>query len=282
MKKSLQTILAGLLLTTSFNNQVIGQTIPNAGFENWTGSGASLVPTGWTSYSFPNTLHTSAGRSGLSALRMNALYSSSTGFYEGGYVEIKVGPIPNYYPTSLHGYWRTLNTGGVDFLGAHLYLYDANDNYINDDNAFTPMMTSLSNWTAFNVNVSGGVLGGYYLIALDFINSSNLSSNYGEFDDLSLTVATSTGEEIIKLSDQYYISSPTFQEYVLNMDLLKTQELTVDIINLNGQIIESSHEVYGPGHNESQINLYGLSNGIYVCRVNGEGFTKQFKILKQL
>lgn len=271
------------LILIGFTEKTYSQTIPNSGFENWAmGTSGFLDPLGWTTTNgtLPSSIVQTTGRTGTYAVKLKSV-SNGTGGIDGGYLEIHVGPTIGYYPTQLSGYWKAQTLGGLDQLTACIYVYDTAGNYISDQCTYTPWTSNVPNWTPFNSAVGGGVINGFFTITLSFGNLSTSTSTYGEVDDLSLTILTDLGEQIVKIMDHAYISTIIpFKKYSLNIDLLKDIGLKIDIINTNGQIIQTSTNNYRPGHHEKEINLDAFPNGIYMCHIYGEKIHQQFKLIK--
>lgn len=82
-------------------------------------------------------------------------------------------------------------------------------------------------------------------------------------------------------NEQVFVYPNPFKEQ-LNVDVttLSKGEITLQIIDISGKIIETKMLEVLPGNNSILFDTHHLTNGIYMINIVGEGINKNFKLIK--
>ena len=85
----------------------------------------------------------------------------------------------------------------------------------------------------------------------------------------------------IENNDQVFVYPNPFKDK-LNIDVttLAKGEITLQIIDISGKIIETKKADVLPGNNSILFDTNHLVNGIYMMNIVGEGINKKFKVIK--
>jgi len=254
------------------------QIIPNSGFENWaTGGSGYLEPVGWITN---NTSLDSArvvqaqGRSGDYCVNFLSIYGGSGGPY-GGSIEFNFGG--SMRPILLSGYWKTNFVTASNGISANLYVFDS---------TLTPFgwasvgtFASLSNWTEFSDSISYVSQATAYSFKIVIGIYSTSPTSIGYVDDLDLTYITSTNEIQTTHLLNSYISSD-LENHSLHLNLPFPQSFTTTIFSADGKKVSQKNYSLSGGQHQISLSTENLSQGIYFCRVVGEGVNKSFKFIK--
>lgn len=162
--KKVSTLIALMLMMTASK----AQTIPNAGFENWTNFGSYSNPTNWGSYNYvyPNTPTCEQGTPGAVGNSYLKLTVKNTGTVEMGFAYLAnfdaLGDVLpafacNFQPTSLTGKWKYL-VSPSDTSMIQIYFFKWNSSTQMSDivgiGEKEILPGAVSSWTNFSIPIS--------------------------------------------------------------------------------------------------------------------------------
>ena len=122
-----------------------------------------------------------------------------------------------------------------------------------------------------------GLTAGTYTVTVTDINGCSKEQNF----TVSLALGVTPPPETIPTSVSLY-PNPAFDQFVIAIETDKntTKTMSVEIVNVTGQIIYSSRPQAFYGSLKKQIDLSGIADGVYTTRVtiDGKGFFNQLVI----
>lgn len=74
--------------------------------------------------------------------------------------------------------------------------------------------------------------------------------------------------------------NPFSNEVKIDLNLFKKGEITAQIMDISGKIIETKIIQLSPGNHSIEFETSYLNNGIYILNIIGDGLNKSFKIIK--
>jgi len=77
--------------------------------------------------------------------------------------------------------------------------------------------------------------------------------------------------------------NPIVNECTIKYDLLKETKVSIDLVNVNGNLIKTfvNQDVKSSGSNQESISMEGLTPGIYLIRIKTELGSTTVKVIKQ-
>jgi hypothetical protein len=269
--------------------------IPNSGFETWTTTGNYEEPTGWA------TMNPCCSGPFYSVIKSTDHYPASVGNYSirvenntsltqqtGGWgmviTDTMAYPFEPAFPivgnpTSLCGYYK-YNSLNSDSMFIRIVFF-ANGNMLGYNTFVNGISTS--SWTSFNLPFTYPSADSATLYFSAFWPSSQTSGPKGnsvlQVDNLSFdNLISSVAEQTTKKSIIYLYPNPASDVVSLTLDNTNNGDLTLNIYNVMGTLVKS--EIMR--QNNRQINIGGLSNGVYMVEIKSkEGTEKQKLIIKR-
>lgn len=288
-----------LLTVFSFSQ---AQTIPNAGFENWTSMGSYNNPTGWATMN--NTTNTSSvftatkgtpGNVGSSYLKLTSKTVGSavvngmaaSGELDTITMEPKSGFPFTQRPTSLTGKWQHMIYGSSQ--GSIKVVFTRWDSTLNMRVQVGTGKVTLSgmamSWTSFSIPIgyTESTKPDSCIIFMQASGATPTNLDYLWVDNLVFT-GLSTGIEsennFIKELNIYPI--PTQDKLMISLLLNETRDVQLDVVDINGRIILSKNLILESGETKQELNISNLANGTYLLNVstNDSKDSKKFIINK--
>jgi hypothetical protein len=289
MRKTLLTLI--LLATGSMIMNASAQTIPNAGFETWSGG----LPTGWYDYGMSQAginavLQSSDAYAGTSSVKL------ATVTYMGSTVSgILITNNGNFLPTTLkpaylNGYIKSNLASTDTFIVAGIFNNNSNANAGGSNLTHA----TFSTWTPFHITLSypPGFTPDSFGVAL--LLNATATSSYVMIDNLSFSsspIGSELGTRMAlgtqTINRQTVNSSlypnPATTSAAINFTLTLPTAVSVNVYDITGRLVKNVlHENRTAGNQQVQINTEDLQNGIYFYTISGNGFseTKKFVIVK--
>jgi len=269
MKKITMSLICLLAVGFAFS-----QTIPNSGFEDWTGG----QPTGWSTFNSTvsgGATQTNDAYAGSSAVKLqtkNLLFQPVPGTVTLGTITISgmnasiTGGIPfTFRPDSLTGYYKYTPSGSDrNYVGLALFKYNTTTN--NADTlakGFFGNNTSVSAYTRFSFPVE-------YLMSgnPDTLNVLGMSSMAGYttngsimfLDELSFVYNTTTGSIATPLNAELRVAAyPNPTADVIYVENPFNSETEIYVHDINGRLVFQTHcKTKGV-----EINMAEIGKGTY-------------------
>lgn len=252
-----------------FVKQSFAQIITNGGFENWSpDTSGYLAPDGWitnNSHLFPASLVQGAGRTG----------NYSAEFFNGGWIQWDyVGTLK---PLALSGYWKGNFPSGYG-ISFYLHMLDTAHQYILGASGGTSD-SALTDWTPFSYPVIYDTAIDLTYTGIVFYLFAN-GNPHGYLDDLTLTYMNPTG--IIQTMQLLgsSVSSDVNGNFSLSLSLSSPSSFMLNIFSADGKKISEKNYSLGAGQHQLSLPTEKLGQGIYFCRVAGEGVNRSIKFVK--
>lgn len=244
--KTATTLLIVLLCSFADIN---GQTIPNAGFENWTlVAGQYMNPDDWVTNAtdFTNRVVREApGHSGSYALQLN-----STGFARSTFNFIQP-------PFSISAFVKT-NIATNDSVKIQVFVYSGN-NIVDTDEWLNTV--SLTNWTPIQVSYTGNLTTVVDSVEI-IITCGSVTGTSISVDEFSSEIPTGIGESINTNYIKVY-PNPFSHQTSLQTDLI-LNNATLEIKNNMGQSVSRKNNISG---NFFTIYRDNLPSGFYYIQL---------------
>ena len=270
--------------------------IPNFGFENWQNVGSSMEPVDWNS---SNTFD-SVG-SYFAVTRSTDHYPANVGSYSIR-IESKASILPDWnafgvawsgnfldpgkpsfpvtgHPTSFCGYYKFLPQNN-DTMYINLVLFDNGSPVVN---ARVSDTNTVSNWTSFNVPIPSYTsadsakitLGSYFADNQNYLPHGN-SVLY--VDNLSFDVLINSAPSINEENTEINIYPNPASDFIHIGNMAENLNKSVlNIYTLMGKLVQNETL----SQNSSQIDVSGLSNGIYLMEIISDNRKLQQKLIIQ-
>ena len=278
-------VLIAMAITTN------GQ-IPNSGFENWTTVGSYENPTGWATmnavstgpfYSCTKSTDHFPASVGNYSLRLenNTSLTQQTGGFGIAVTNAFDHPFkPAFpiigHPTRLCGYFKynALNNDTmfvkVVFFNNGIMVYNQ-DTIATNTPTWTPFSMTFPSYTsadsatiiisAFYANGPTDVPNGNSVLYID-----NLSFN---------NFITSVPESTFKNPLFSLYPNPAADIVTLNIDGTSSADITLNIYNVLGALVKTEMLF----HNQQQIDISDLKNGIYIFEIKSKELTGKHKLI---
>jgi hypothetical protein len=250
------------------------QIIPNSGFENWT---VDI----WDNCN-PDNWETSNGDYQPAKITCSYGYQSNWSLravnYGGGsFAYAKCKFLVLNHPTSLNAYVKT-EFMSIDSVNIQISIYHNgiavdSGKWINTNLSpiavWTPVSIPISQFTtsvdSVEIQINGGVEPGTSLYV----------------DDLTFSYATSTNEIQTAHLLGSYISPDLTGNNFLNLNISSPSSFTLNIFSADGKNVFSQNYSLAYGAHKIVLPTENLGQGIYFCRLMGEGVNKAFKFIKE-
>ena len=281
-----RTALSFLLALTALAPGLSVAQIPNGGFETWSGG----LPTGWFALTIPQVAvpvaQTATSHSGSSALSGTVVSLAGIESYP-PIVWTKFAVNQRY--ATFTG-WYTFSAVGGDSLYAWLVMYNSN---VPIGVVLFGNKATRASYTQFSANIvytgSGvpdscqiylGILG-----ATATSDSPHVGSTFN-LDDLALS-GTATGvTEQPGLPLSYSLSqnfpNPFNPSTLISYQIAKAGPVRLTVYDILGrQVATLVDAVQEPGSHEARFDAGNLASGMYVYRLQTNGFMQQRKMILQ-
>ena len=254
----------------------------NGDFENWAvdSQTGGLCPVGWSNTRYdPSTLTVTqaAGRTGTYSAKVNTQFAS--GDYRGSGLIAEI--VTNEFPTSISGYWKVVNPGGIDEVLVGVEAYDSLGNFIDTYDFESGFGTAINNWTYFTrtpwtVNNVSSVI-------IEFLMGDNpLSSTfYFQLDDITLGFPAKVDEMQNIITN--LVVKPTISNGNFSVDLSCTGSYNCkfNIVDMMGKVVAPTKEMKLTLGTRSIDFNYNLPNGVYSLIVSSDRGQMTKKIVIQ-
>jgi len=255
--------------------------ITNAGFENWAiGWSGYLDPVDWGTnngtFSGPSVVQT-PGQSGTYAVKLKSVaplgLSGTISWYS---------PTSSIKPLALSGYLRRNLIGPQDFLRIQVNVNDAASNQIGALDQYI-YGTGITPWTPFTYSItytSSNTPDEYNISFLHGVISTT-TTGFVEIDNVSLTYLTDLNEEVINsIPGVIMLKGDVPDTRRLLFDLMRKTSVTVEIFDISGKKVEKIGNDLDAGHQEMTLNISNLDQGMYICFVHSNSFSKSIKFVR--
>ncbi len=290
MRKNTIILIVLIAAAISTNAQ-----IPNSGFEDWNTMGSYMEPQGWAT-----TNPYSAGPF-YAVTRSTDHYPSNVGNYSVR-IENDTSLLPNYpgygiimpdtldepqpvfpitgHPTSFTGYYKYAPLNGDTMsLSLGLYLNGSSVAW-----AQLSVSVSVSNWTSFNIPISGYATADSAHIILSTYRPGPLPTDIPRgnsvlyIDNLNFdSLITYASAPISKNTSFNLFPNPASDIVTLDVDNTNNEELALNFYNIMGELVKS--EILK--QNQREINIGGLDNGIYMLIIRSKSTIENKKLIIQ-
>jgi hypothetical protein len=283
MKTYITFICAFILFTAS---SITGQ-VPNGSFELWTSN--SLGRPDLQNWETSNLLYDRAstlqevGRLGIGySAKLISVYDSSVGYYEGGLAHLTEFPFSgSTRPSTVLGYWKTLNPGFDAAVFAEVFLYDSSLVEIGYGGIQTPFGLSLPNWTNFSIPISytTGDPVSFYTLTFTWYNFGVDSTAHAFIDDVSFDVSTNLNA--INRRHEISVSTLSNGVYILRGSENFTGNFDVQIYDITGKRVssQSGKEQTNPTQ-DLNVDISSQAAGIYLCKIVSVDRVSSVRLLK--
>jgi len=288
MKKSLLTLSATLVATFAAQAQ-----IPNSGFESWDAMDGYENPTDWATVNgaipggeyFPCTKSDDHYPENVGSYSMRL--ESDLEFLQGGW-GISVTDTFAYpfepafaiqgHPTSLHGYYKYESQNGDEAWFTIVLFFEGNAIF---NNQFRSPAANVDNWTAFQIDFDSYVeADSATLMIFNFYPSTQTDGPNGNsvlwVDNLSFN-SPITGVSALSAPSEFAMyPNPTTGQVTLKLNGTNTSSSTLIVYNVLGEVVLSQAL-----QQQRQLDLSGLSNGIYTVELRSSESSVQQKLIVQ-
>ncbi len=289
MKKNLSITLVFIVLVVIASAQ-----IPNNGFENWTTPVNGLEPTGWYSANsldptgdyFPVTrsedhFPLNTGNYSIRLENKPSLFPGTKAFGLAMTTRLDGSDRPLFaitgHPTSLCGYFK-FQSQNNDTMDIHFALYK-NGTEVTSGRFINP--NSFAEWTSFNIQVDNTLYpeADSARIVISSFYSDNLlvhGNSVLYIDNLSFDVPISAVNDLSPINEHGFIHpNPASDFVVLDLEKPDFKNAVVSFYDFSGQKVKSETLI----KNQSEVNIQGLRNGVYLVTFFIEGFSSTGKLV---
>ncbi|MBA2613934.1 MAG: T9SS type A sorting domain-containing protein [Bacteroidetes bacterium] len=285
MKKLLLSIGAATLISVSAFAQ-----IPNSGFENWTTVGSYTNPTSWgtmnnatATYSIYTSAAGTPGSPGSYYLKLTSKTTGTTvtngiavsGVIDSVNMKAKSGFPYNMQPVSLTGKWQHMIYGSSQG-SVKAILTKWNVGLSKRDTIATAAQTLAGmamSWANFTINFTylSGAMPDSCIIELKASGSNPTNNDYLWVDNLAF-VGSVTGiqKQESFLNGLGVYPNPSTESLNMNLNLKSQQQITIELVDMNGKLVRSKNVGIVQGESTQTINVAGLAKGCYSIKVIGE------------
>lgn len=289
------------LLTAILFSGILAAQIPNAGFETWTTTGGYDVPTGWdqlnsmtSSMSTYTCMKGTPGTVGSSYIKLVSKTVTGMGVMPGvavsGVIDMatikpKSGFASTVRPVSLTGSWQYMAYGSDQghiavLLSKWNTAMNMRDTVAYTDYALPGMAMS---WATFTIPLTyrTGAVPDSAIIVLSASGTTPVNSSYLYADNLAFTGTVPTGiSSVVNGGNSFSIfPNPATNVATINYTSKSGQNIKVSINDISGKLIQTIQPSVVSGKNQIQVDLNGLSKGVYVIRMDSEVGTETQKLL---
>jgi len=275
------------ILIFIFSSIILPQ-IPNAGFENWTGG----EPNGWTTNNnvFPGTItvtQSNQAHSGNSAMKLSA-----SNFLIAFIPAIVYNGMPGNYGTpisqryaSLNGWYKFTKTLPTQVISIQALMLN-NDNYIGD--GIIEIFQETSSYLQFSCPItyfSGEIPDTIEINLMLFDTDGTIASGSAAYlDDFQLSGSVDVREIT---SSQTPTSYELLQNYPnpfnpstkIEYSIPEESFVELKIYNVIGQEVATLvNQNQNAGTYRADFNAEGMQSGIYIAKLNANGFTQSVKM----
>ena len=111
-----------------------------------------------------------------------------------------------------------------------------------------------------------------------FVSDFEAYTNVFQQDFWEFNLSSITGIDYVTKGNNFFYPNPASDFITLNTNHTETTtDLTLNIYNISGELISSEAIL----QNQQNINISGLSNGIYIVEVKSKGGLEKQKLLVQ-
>ena len=277
-KITLTSILVLLILSNA-----PAQILTNGGFETWsTGPSGHMDPDGWQTNndaSSQASVLQGAPRSGMHSVSLISIPDGFGGFVGGG-IYFTYADTTYIRPVKFSGYWMgTFNATSTEGINVSMYITDAASGGPSPVILNTPASSVLSNWTYFSDTIIYSSAAPITNVNISITLSSNDATTNGQIDDLTMSYIVGV-DEIIEAHFPSAVLRPRDSNHILYVDLLSPASFRMNIFNLEGRQIYSRDFNLLGGHHEFLVPTESLPDGMYLCRITGNGMQRGIKFVK--
>lgn len=294
--KKISTLLIAILFTG-----ILAAQIPNAGFETWTTTGGYDVPTGWDQLnSMTSSMSTytctkgTPGTVGSSYIKLVSKTVTGMGVMPGvavsGVIDMatikpKSGFPSTVRPVSLTGSWQYMAYGSDQghiavLLSKWNTAMNMRDTISYTDYALPGMAMS---WATFTIPLTyrTGAVPDSAIIVLSASGTTPVNSSYLYADNLAFTGTVPTGiSSVVNGGNSFSIfPNPATNVATINYTSKSGQNIKVSINDISGKLIQTIQPSVVSGKNQIQVDLNGLSKGLYIIRLDSEMGTETQKMV---
>ncbi len=273
--------------------QLNAQQLPTNDFETWTGTGKDIRPVSWEQLNhtigsvlgafvaqtcFKETTNPHAGAACIKLVTVNSPQGPANGIATTGTINttsqgVDGGQAFTGHPDSLVGYYKYTPVG-TDKATFEIVLKPANNTDTIAWARFVSPNAAVSSWTRFSAPLiyrnSNPIANEVCLLSSSDGHNAVVGSVVW-VDDVQLIYNTTSIKEN-SISNVNIFSS---QKQIV-VDLFHyTQETTLEVYNVNGQLVKSSNLV---ASQINEINLPQLSTGVYIYKLKSESGMKTGKL----
>jgi hypothetical protein len=297
MKKSIFLIV----VCVAFNASIFAQTIPNAGFENFTTVGSYSDPDGWGTMNSTTALISSTaftatkgtpGSPGSSYLKLTSRTIGGTvvnGIAVSGILNpATMMPVSgfafNQRPATFTGKWQHMIYGSSQgSVNVTLTRWDSGLNQrVTVATANTTLSGMAMAWATFSKSLSY-IDGGFpdsCIIVLKASGSNPTNNDYLWVDNLTFTgsVAATTGiEESKSITNLMLYPNPASENVTIEFNSLMSSTVKMELVDITGKTIKIVNVSAISGDYKYTMNTVDIAKGIYFLKIS---FDKSIGIKK--
>lgn len=294
MKKIIYSIIV-LVATAAISS---AQTIPNAGFENWTTVGTYNNPDSWGNLNSKTAAAAvftcekgTPGYAGSSYLKVTSRTVTGMGVVPGKAV-CGVIDTTTYLPVSgmaftgrpayLKGYWQHMIYGSSQgYIDVKLTRWDAGTNTrVQVASAHTILSGMAMSWAAFTIPMSytDSNAPDTCVITLSASGTAPTNLDYLWVDALTFFGTQGINEYDLNTKISLY-PNPSTDRLVLDLASLNEQKVSVSIIDMTGNIVKSIEIISATS--ATAIDISDVATGNYIVKVIGTKGIASGKFIKK-
>lgn len=294
MKKITISIVAAFISASSF-----AQTIPNAGFENWSTVSSYQNPDGWdnlNSMTAPMSAYTclkgTPGNPGSSYIKLISKNVSMMGIMPGvavsGVIDMTTYSAASGFaftqrPQSLNGAWQYMASGAdAGYVAAYLTQWNTGTNQRDTIAMINESLTSMAmSWTNFSLNFMymSNNAPDSAIIILSSSGPTPVANSYLYVDNLafagSVAGITENKNAICQLS---IFPNPANNQLNINVTGVKNKA-QVDVYNVIGSKVKTLTNV--DFSSNQTIDISSLADGQYILKITSSNTVLSRKFFKQ-
>ncbi len=285
MKKSLFSIVLATVVSSTLFAQ-----IPNNGFENWTTVGSYSDPDNWgtmNSTTSAGSVYTATkgtpGNVGASYLKLTSKTVGPAvvnGIAVSGVLDpMTMQPVSGFpftdEPESLTGKWQHMIFGSSQgSVSVTLTKWNSNTNMRETVATGSQTLSGMAmSWANFGINLNYvmSTAPDSCIIVLKASGSNPTANDYLWVDNLAFTgsVAGLKSQENLLQNLSVY-PNPAKGNVNLSFNSMVSQEVTIELTNIEGKIVKSEELSLSKGKTDYSIDISNFSKGIYLVKIKGE------------
>ncbi len=275
------------------------QTIPNAGFENWTSKGSYNNPDLWsclnditTTMSAYTCMKGTPGNPGTSYIKLVSTNVTGLGVVPGISVSGKIDPVTmqpksgfpfNQRPAKLTGSWQHMIYGSSQgFIDIQLTRWDVATSSRKIIASTHQNLSGMAmSWASFNISLTymDGSTPDSCIITLAASGSAPTANDYLYIDNLAFTGSVAAISEVFSDKIISLYPNPASETLVIDLSALDHKNVSFKVFDIQGKVVMEIQNANVAS--KIQLNVANLPKGNYVLNVISKDRTFFRKFIKE-